>query len=69
MSVRNIFRGQNIPYAQTKSGHELSRAHQMVVRVHLQMRAFRTVLLRTYCVYTQASVIFQVLSQKHCHRV
>ena len=29
MSVRNIFRGQNIPHAQTKSGHELSRAQQL----------------------------------------
>ena len=28
MSVRNILRAQNIPYAHKKSCHELSRAHQ-----------------------------------------
>ena len=29
MSVRNILRAQNIPYAHKKSCHELSRAHHM----------------------------------------
>ena len=39
----------------------------MEVRVHLRMHALRIVVLRTCRVSTLALVIFQVLSQMHCH--